>query len=156
MKVKLFEKFLNLLMIFSINFLMSITGFFMSFFICLLKLALVIVMFFIKINQNMGHIVDQNLLQKLVSFNFSCLQSFNVILLKMSTKILVMQLGKHTAIKFPEYDAKFYSNRRNFYIDMGLDKSLFSFENYHKLLNKVDCFLNEYLGKKLFLYFYQS
>ena len=74
----------------------------------------------------------------------------------MSTKKLVMQLEKHTAIKFPEYDAKFYSNRRNFYIDMGLGKSLFSFENYHKLLNEVDCFLNEHLGKKLFLYFYQS
>ena len=31
---------------------------------------------------------------------------------------------------------------------MGLDKSLFSFENYQKLLNEVDCFLNEHLEKK--------
>ena len=45
----------------------------------------------------------------------------------MSIKKLVMQLEKHITVKFPEYDAKFYSNRRNFYIHMGLDKSLFSF-----------------------------
>ena len=31
---------------------------------------------------------------------------------------------------------------------MELDKSLFSFENYQKLLNEVDCFLNEHLKKK--------
>ena len=42
----------------------------------------------------------------------------------MSIKNLVMQLEKHITLKFPEYDAKFYSNRRNFYIHMGLDKSL--------------------------------
>ena len=35
-----------------------------------------------------------------------------------------MQLEKHITVKFPEYDAKFYLNRRNFYIHMGLDKSL--------------------------------
>ena len=64
-----------------------------------------------------------------------------------------MQLEKHIAVKFPEYDAKFYSNRLNFYIHMGLDKSLFSFENYHKLLNEVDCFLNQHLGKKCFSVF---
>ena len=31
---------------------------------------------------------------------------------------------------------------------MGLDKSLFSFENHQKLLNEIDCFLNEHLEKK--------
>ena len=66
----------------------------------------------------------------------------------MSIKKLVLQLEKHIAVKFPEYDAKFYSNRLNVYIHMGLDKSLFSFENYQKLLNEVDCFLNEHLEKK--------
>ena len=55
----------------------------------------------------------------------------------MYTKKLVKQLEKHIAVKFPEYDAKFYSNRRNFYIHMELDKSFFSFENCHKLLNEV-------------------
>ena len=66
----------------------------------------------------------------------------------MSIKKLVLQLEKHIAVKFPEYDSKFYSNRWNVYIHMGLDKSLFSFENYQKLLNEVDCFLNEHLEKK--------
>ena len=51
----------------------------------------------------------------------------------MSIEKLVNQLKKHITIKFPENDAKFHSNRRNFYIHMGLDKSLFSFENYQKL-----------------------
>ena len=32
---------------------------------------------------------------------------------------------------------------------MGLNKSLFSFENYQKLLNEFDCFLNEHLEKKI-------
>ena len=67
-----------------------------------------------------------------------------------------MQLEKHITVKFPEYDAKFYSNRRNFYIHMGLDKSLFSFENYQKLLNEIDCFLNEHWRKNLILFFHQS
>ena len=56
-----------------------------------------------------------------------------------------MQLEKHITVKFPEYDAKLYSNHRNFYIHMGLDKSLFSFKNYQKLLNEIDCFLNDHL-----------
>ena len=59
-----------------------------------------------------------------------------------------MQLEKHITVKFPEYDAKFYSNCWNFYIHMGFDKSLFSFENHQKLLNEIDCFLNEHLEKK--------
>ena len=70
----------------------------------------------------------------------------------MSIKKLVTQLKKHIAVKFPEYDVKFYSNCRTFYIHMGLDKSLFSFENYQKLLNEVDCFLNEHLEKKIYFY----
>ena len=51
----------------------------------------------------------------------------------MSIKKLVVQLERHILNKFPERQAKFYSNRRNFYIDMGLDKSLFGFEKYKKL-----------------------
>ena len=65
---------------------MSITGFSMSFLICLIKLMVMIVMLFMIINQNMDHIMDQKALSMLVSFHFSCLQSFNVILLKMSIK----------------------------------------------------------------------
>ena len=42
-------------------------------------------------------------------------------LLKMSIKKLVNWLEKHVNVKFPEYQVKFYSNWRNFYIHMGLD-----------------------------------
>ena len=50
--------------------------------------------------------------------------------LKMSIKKVVTQLEKHMSLKFLEYDGQFYANRRNYYIHLGLDKSLFSFENY--------------------------
>ena len=38
-------------------------------------------------------------------------------------------MKKHIRNKFPEYDAKFYSNRRNSCIHMGLDKVIFSYSN---------------------------
>ena len=61
-------------------------------------------------------------------------------------KKLVIQLEKHNDNRFPEYEAIFYSNRRNYYIPMGLDKSLFSFENYKSLLTEIPNFLNEHLS----------
>ena len=66
----------------------------------------------------------------------------------MSVKKLVIQLEKHNNLKFPEYHTKFYPNRRNFYIHMGLDNSLFSYTNFKKRLEEVDLFLNEHLPKK--------
>ena len=63
-------------------------------------------------------------------------------------KKLVIQLEKHIKENFPEHEAKFYSNRRNFYVHMGLDKSLFSFENYKLLLQKINNFLSEHLQIK--------
>ena len=74
--------------------------------------------------------------------------SFELISLKMSVKKLVIQLEKHINLKFPENHAKFYSNRRNFYIHMGLDNSIFSYTNFKKLLEEVDLFLNEHLPNK--------
>ena len=49
--------------------------------------------------------------------------------------------------KFPEFNGKFYSNRRNFYIHLGLDKSQFSFQNYKIFLQEVDSFLSEHIKK---------
>ena len=66
----------------------------------------------------------------------------------MCIKKLVVQLEKHNLAKFPEYQAKSYSNRRNFCIHMGLGKSLFGYENFKKLLEEVHCFLNEHLSNK--------
>ena len=48
----------------------------------------------------------------------------------MSIKKVIKQLEKHMELDFGIYQAKFYSNRRNFYVHLGLDSSLFSFENY--------------------------
>ena len=50
-------------------------------------------------------------------------------------------------LKFPEFHGKFYSNRRNFYIHLGLDKSLFSFQNYKIFLQEIDNFFNEHVIK---------
>ena len=47
--------------------------------------------------------------------------------------------------RFPHYDSKFYANRRNTYIHLGLDKSLFSFGDYKEFLNIIDTFLSEQL-----------
>ena len=57
-------------------------------------------------------------------------------------------MKKYIKEKFPEYNAKFYSNQRNFYIHMGLDNSLFSFNNQKTLLEEIDNFLTEHLKTK--------
>ena len=66
----------------------------------------------------------------------------------MMIKKLIVQLEKYIKEKFPEYNAKFYSNHRNFYIHMGLDNSLFSFDNYQILLEEINNFLTEHLETK--------
>ena len=134
MKVKLFKTPLNLLTIFSINFLMSITGVFFEIFDVFAEVNASDCYVVYKINQNMDHIIYLKLLQKLISLISHVQQSVDLILLKMSIKKLVKQLEKHIHVKFPEYEAKFYSNCRNMYIHMGLDESLFYFENYKQVL----------------------
>ena len=59
-----------------------------------------------------------------------------------------MQLEKHISVKFLKYQAKFYLNCQNFYIHMGLDRSLSSFENFRQLLQETNCFLNEHLENR--------
>ena len=63
-------------------------------------------------------------------------------------KKLVIQLEKYIHNRFTEFEARFCSNSRNYYIHMGLDKSLFTFENYQSLLTEIHNFLNEYLPDK--------
>ena len=60
----------------------------------------------------------------------------------------MIQLEKHIYNKFPEFNAKFYSNRRNFYIHMGLDNSLHEYSNFKQLLEEIDLFINEHLPEK--------
>ena len=66
----------------------------------------------------------------------------------MSIKKVMKQLEKHMELHFGIYLAKFYSNRRNFYIHLGLDVSLFSFENYKDFLEEINRFLDQKLVKE--------
>ena len=50
--------------------------------------------------------------------------------------------------KFPHFNGRCYSNRRNNYIHLGLDKSLFSFEDYKRYLTEIDRFFTENLQTK--------
>lgn len=66
---------------------------------------------------------------------------------RMNVKSVIRRLKKFTNIKYSHYEAKFYSNRRNNYIHLGLDKSLFSFEDYKTFLDDVDGFLSQKLNE---------
>ena len=63
----------------------------------------------------------------------------------MTVKKIITKLQILMKQKFPHYDSKFYANRRNTYIHLGLDKSLFSFDDYKEFLNTIDKFLSEQL-----------
>ena len=65
----------------------------------------------------------------------------------MNVKAIVKKLEKHIDNIHPNYKAKFFSNRRNNYIHLGLDKSLFSYENYNTFLADIDTYLNANLSK---------
>ena len=45
----------------------------------------------------------------------------------MTIKKIILKLEVFMKKQYPHFDGKFYSNRRNNYIHLGLDKSLFSF-----------------------------
>lgn len=66
----------------------------------------------------------------------------------MSVKKLLIQLERHIGFKYPQFEVKSYSNRRNFYVHMGLNNALFGFSNYKQLLEEEESFINEHLPKK--------
>lgn len=53
----------------------------------------------------------------------------------MSVKKIIRKLEEFIRKDYSHYDAKFYANRSNTYIHLGLDVSLFSFNDYKFLLN---------------------
>ena len=65
----------------------------------------------------------------------------------MNVKTIVKKLEKIMEKRHSNYQAKFFSNRRNNYIHLGLDKSLFSFENYKTFLKDVDNYLSSNLNR---------
>ena len=68
-----------------------------------------------------------------------------LILLKMTIKEIVSQLERHIFQDNPHFHGKLYANRRNDYIHLGLDESLFSIEDFKIFLKSVDDFLSEHL-----------
>ena len=65
----------------------------------------------------------------------------------MTIKKIILKLKVFMKKQYPHFDGKFYSNRRNNYIHLGLDKPLFSFIDYKDYLNIIDNFLSEHLKK---------
>ena len=70
----------------------------------------------------------------------------------MTIKKIISQLENLMQEKFPHFNGRFYSNRRNNYIHLGLDKSLFSFEDYKLYLAEIDKFLTENLRTEFKLF----
>ena len=66
----------------------------------------------------------------------------------MSIKKVMKQLEKQMELNFGIYQAKFYNNRKNCYIHLGLDNSLFSFENYKEFLEEINRFLDQKLVRE--------
>lgn len=64
----------------------------------------------------------------------------------MTVKKIVRFLEDVMARRYPDYDAKCFANRRNNYIHLGLDKSLFSFDDYKLFLNEIDKILSKELN----------
>ena len=66
----------------------------------------------------------------------------------MSIKKLVLQLEKSFRQKFPELDAGSYISKRNMYVHMGLEKSIFSDSNYKAIIEEYNKFFEEHLSNK--------
>ena len=62
-------------------------------------------------------------------------------------KKIILKLEVLMKLKYPHIDGKFYTNRRNNYTHLGLDQSLFSFNDYKNYLNAINDFLSEHLKK---------
>ena len=63
----------------------------------------------------------------------------------MSVKKNIIQLEVIINLKFPNYNAKFFTNRRNTLIHLGLDRALLSFDDFKLLLDEINKFLFEWL-----------
>ena len=59
-----------------------------------------------------------------------------------------MSIKKTIGIKFPKYEATFYSYQRNSCIHIGLDKAIFAYSNFQDLMKEINSFLNEHIPNK--------
>ena len=66
----------------------------------------------------------------------------------MSIKKCMLTLENDFKKKFPELNAAFYSSRRNMCVHMGLDKAIFAYSNFNKIINELNNFFDEHLAEK--------
>ena len=66
----------------------------------------------------------------------------------MSIKKCILTLENDFKKKFPELNATFYSSRRNMCVHMGLDKAIFAYSNFNKIINELNNFFDEHLAEK--------
>ena len=69
-------------------------------------------------------------------------------------KTFIKKLESQMDKKHPDYRAKFYINRKNRLIHVGMDKALFSFENYRFFLWECEFFTKEELRGVKFEFFH--
>ena len=63
----------------------------------------------------------------------------------MSVKKIIIQLEVIINLKFPNYNEKFFPNRGNTLILLGLDIALLSFNDFKLFLDEINKFLSERL-----------
>ena len=66
----------------------------------------------------------------------------------MSIKESIMKLEKSFKIKFPEVNVAFYSKRRNMCVHMGLNKAIFAYLNFKRIIEQINKFLDDHLAGK--------
>ena len=65
-------------------------------------------------------------------------------------KKIILKLEKHMFLKFPEYNAKYFINRRNMLLHVGLDKAIFAYNDFRTFLAEVDNYLKDNLQSRQF------
>ena len=68
----------------------------------------------------------------------------------MSYKKTVARMEREFKVKFPELNAAFYISKRNIYIHMVLDRCIFSYDNYAKIIAQINTFFFSKLWSKIY------
>ena len=67
----------------------------------------------------------------------------------MSIKKSILILEKDFKKKFTELNAPFYSTRRYMCVHIGLDKAIFAYSNFNKIINELNKYLMNIQQKNL-------
>ena len=73
----------------------------------------------------------------------------------MSYKKTVAKMEKQFKVKFTELDAAFYISKRNMCIHMGLDRCIFSYDNFVQIIAQINIFFSQNFGAKFIVNFPQ-